>query len=143
MQGTFFEVGLGACGKVNKDSDHIVAISSSIFGSGGNCDQVFRDVLFGVQVRVGWPADSCNAVHANQKQQEWQNRIWACARRVPWLWCWGYRYVYPENDLDVDRMVLTNAYTDMSPSLFQALGASLDEGVLDVSWHFEKKGFQP
>ena len=40
-------------------------------------------------------------------------------------------------------MVLTNAYTDMSPSLFQALGASLDEGVLDVSWHFEKKGFQP
>ncbi|KAI1793057.1 hypothetical protein LXA43DRAFT_1092972 [Ganoderma leucocontextum] len=40
-RGTFFEVGLGACGKVNKDSDHwhIVAISSSIFGSGGNCDQ--------------------------------------------------------------------------------------------------------
>ena len=62
---------------------------------------------------------------------------------MPWLWCWGYRYVYPGNDLDVDHMVLTNAYTDMSPSLFQALGASLDEGVLDVSWHFEKKGFQP
>ena len=43
----------------------------------------------------------------------------------------------------LNRMVLTNAYTDMSPSLFQALGASLDEGVLDVSWDFEKKGFQP
>ena len=52
-QGTFFEVGLGACGKVNKDSDHIVAISSSIFGSGGNCDQVCHDALCSVQVRVG------------------------------------------------------------------------------------------
>lgn len=40
LQGTFFNVGLGACGKNNVNSDHIVAISSAIFGSGGNCEQV-------------------------------------------------------------------------------------------------------
>ncbi|KAJ3480849.1 hypothetical protein NLI96_g8070 [Meripilus lineatus] len=31
--------GLGACGFVNKDSDHIVGISSLVFGTGGNCNQ--------------------------------------------------------------------------------------------------------
>ncbi|EIW59086.1 Non-catalytic module family EXPN protein [Trametes versicolor FP-101664 SS1] len=38
-RGTWFNVGLGACGKTNVDSDKIVAISSNIYGSGGNCDQ--------------------------------------------------------------------------------------------------------
>ncbi|KAI0755277.1 RlpA-like double-psi beta-barrel-protein domain-containing protein-containing protein [Daedaleopsis nitida] len=38
-RGTWFNVGLGACGKHNVDSDKIVAISSNIYGSGGNCDQ--------------------------------------------------------------------------------------------------------
>ncbi|KAI0769882.1 RlpA-like double-psi beta-barrel-protein domain-containing protein-containing protein [Fomes fomentarius] len=38
-RGTWFNVGLGACGKNNVDSDKIVAISSKIYGSGGNCEQ--------------------------------------------------------------------------------------------------------
>ncbi|KAI0712542.1 RlpA-like double-psi beta-barrel-protein domain-containing protein-containing protein [Earliella scabrosa] len=38
-RGTWFNVGLGACGKTNVDSDKIVAISTKIYGSGGNCDQ--------------------------------------------------------------------------------------------------------
>ncbi|KZW03662.1 hypothetical protein EXIGLDRAFT_744017 [Exidia glandulosa HHB12029] len=36
---TWFEAGLGACGKQNKGSDMIVAISHLRWGSGGNCDQ--------------------------------------------------------------------------------------------------------
>ena len=32
---------------------------------------------------------------------------------------------------------------DMSPSLFQALGATLDDGVVKVDWHFKPKGFHP
>ncbi|KAI0700524.1 RlpA-like double-psi beta-barrel-protein domain-containing protein-containing protein [Cerioporus squamosus] len=37
-RGTWFNVGLGACGKTNKDSDKIIAISSDIYGSGKYCD---------------------------------------------------------------------------------------------------------
>ena len=40
FQGTWFDVGLGACGEWNVNSDKIVAISSQIYGSGGNCNQV-------------------------------------------------------------------------------------------------------
>ncbi|EGN98056.1 hypothetical protein SERLA73DRAFT_182923 [Serpula lacrymans var. lacrymans S7.3] len=38
-RGTWFNVGLGACGEYNVNSDPIVAISSDIYGSGGNCGQ--------------------------------------------------------------------------------------------------------
>ncbi|KAI0769901.1 riboflavin aldehyde-forming enzyme [Fomes fomentarius] len=37
-RGTWFNVGLGACGKTNQDSDKIIAVSSSIYGSGKYCD---------------------------------------------------------------------------------------------------------
>ena len=32
---------------------------------------------------------------------------------------------------------------DMSPALFKAVGASLEQGVIDIQWHFMKKGFRP
>ncbi|KAL1950723.1 hypothetical protein VTO73DRAFT_5847 [Trametes versicolor] len=38
-RGTWFEVGLGACGKTNKDSDKIIAISSNIYNNGAYCDK--------------------------------------------------------------------------------------------------------
>ncbi|KAI0632424.1 riboflavin aldehyde-forming enzyme [Trametes polyzona] len=38
-RGTWFNVGLGACGKTNKDSDKIIAISSNIYSNGAHCDQ--------------------------------------------------------------------------------------------------------
>ncbi|EMD40119.1 expansin-like protein [Gelatoporia subvermispora B] len=38
-RGTWFDVGLGACGYNNVNSDKIIAISSDIYGSGGNCNQ--------------------------------------------------------------------------------------------------------
>ncbi|KAI0780555.1 Non-catalytic module family EXPN protein [Trametes elegans] len=41
-RGTWFNVGLGACGKTNVDSDKIVAISSQIYGNGNNCEQYMR-----------------------------------------------------------------------------------------------------
>ncbi|EIN03661.1 hypothetical protein PUNSTDRAFT_109272 [Punctularia strigosozonata HHB-11173 SS5] len=34
---TFYETGLGACGKTNTDADFIVALNSQQYGSGGNC----------------------------------------------------------------------------------------------------------
>ncbi|KAG0700443.1 RlpA-like double-psi beta-barrel-protein domain-containing protein-containing protein [Suillus ampliporus] len=38
-EGTWFEVGDGACGYEDTDSDPVVAISAQIYGSGGNCNQ--------------------------------------------------------------------------------------------------------
>jgi len=38
-KGTWFYPGLGACGDVDSALDPIVAIASSRFGTGGNCDQ--------------------------------------------------------------------------------------------------------
>lgn len=42
VQGTWFEVGLGACGDWNVDSDKIIAISHLRWADGGNCNQVSR-----------------------------------------------------------------------------------------------------
>ncbi|ETW82098.1 Non-catalytic module family EXPN protein [Heterobasidion irregulare TC 32-1] len=36
-QGTYFAVGLGACGWTNTDSDYIVALASADYGSGAHC----------------------------------------------------------------------------------------------------------
>ncbi|KAI9001246.1 RlpA-like double-psi beta-barrel-protein domain-containing protein-containing protein [Trametes punicea] len=99
-RGTFFNVGLGACGKENKNSDLIVAISSQIFGSGGNCEQFMQITnTENGKTAFGLVRDECPGCGAGD--------------------------------------------IDMSPSLFQALGASLDQGVIKVSWHFEPKGFHP
>ncbi|KAH9933233.1 RlpA-like double-psi beta-barrel-protein domain-containing protein-containing protein [Epithele typhae] len=99
-RGTWFDVGLGACGKTNVNSDKIVAISSEIYGSGGNCEQYIQITnTKNGKVAYGKVRDECPG-------------------------CGKY-------DLD------------MSPSLFKALGASLDVGVLSLSWHFENKAFKP
>lgn len=37
---TWYEVGLGACGYNDTDSDPIIAISAQIYGNGGYCNQV-------------------------------------------------------------------------------------------------------
>ncbi|WVR06668.1 hypothetical protein IAU60_003700 [Kwoniella sp. DSM 27419] len=44
-QATYFEVGLGACGWTNVDSDYIVAVNSPQYGLngyGGNCGQTLE-----------------------------------------------------------------------------------------------------
>ncbi|THH27880.1 hypothetical protein EUX98_g6315 [Antrodiella citrinella] len=38
-RGTWFNAGLGACGDEDSNDNPIVAISSQIYGSGGNCNQ--------------------------------------------------------------------------------------------------------
>ncbi|KAJ7598796.1 riboflavin aldehyde-forming enzyme [Mycena floridula] len=61
-QATWFNVGLGNCGEVNKDSDHIVAISKAFYddNNGGNCDQWVQvtDSRNG-QTHYGKTRDSC------------------------------------------------------------------------------------
>ncbi|RPD62744.1 hypothetical protein L226DRAFT_568551 [Lentinus tigrinus ALCF2SS1-7] len=37
-RGTWFEVGLGACGEYNVDSDKIIALSSDIYSNGKYCN---------------------------------------------------------------------------------------------------------
>ncbi|KAI8978793.1 riboflavin aldehyde-forming enzyme [Trametes punicea] len=41
-RGTWFNVGLGACGETNKDSDKIIAISSQIYANGAHCGESVR-----------------------------------------------------------------------------------------------------
>ncbi|ORY91229.1 RlpA-like double-psi beta-barrel-protein domain-containing protein-containing protein [Syncephalastrum racemosum] len=40
--GTFYTVGLGSCGKTNKDSDKVVALSSSLMSSGDLCGKKIK-----------------------------------------------------------------------------------------------------
>ncbi|THG97299.1 hypothetical protein EW026_g4672 [Hermanssonia centrifuga] len=59
-RGTYFDTGLGACGWTNQNSDKIIAISSSIFGSGGNCGQYIQITnTANGKVAYGTVADSC------------------------------------------------------------------------------------
>jgi len=98
-KGTYYEVGLGACGYTDSDSDYIVAISQNIYNS-GNCNQYMRieNTATG-DVAYGQTRDKC-------------------------MGCDSYAI-------------------DLSPSLFQALGASLDEGTITVSWNFMPSDYSP
>ncbi|CCM05937.1 uncharacterized protein FIBRA_08176 [Fibroporia radiculosa] len=99
-RGTWFDVGLGACGYENVNSDPIVAISHDIYGGGGNCNQWIHIT------------NTANGVSAyGQTRDE----------------CMG-----------CDATAI-----DMSPSLFESLGADLSVGVLTVEWNFMNKGFDP
>ena len=40
IKGTYFNVGLGACGEFDTDDDAIVAISADLYGDGGYCNRV-------------------------------------------------------------------------------------------------------
>ncbi|EPS98413.1 hypothetical protein FOMPIDRAFT_144446 [Fomitopsis schrenkii] len=41
-RGTWYDVGLGACGYTDVDTDYIVAISTDIYASGSHCDEYIR-----------------------------------------------------------------------------------------------------
>lgn len=87
-QGTFFNVGLGACGKNNVNSDHIVAISSAIFGSGGNCEQV-RSAPCAIPTSL-LIAFVFPIVHGDHKQGERQDGARSCPGRMPRMRRRGY-----------------------------------------------------
>lgn len=57
-RGTWFEVGLGACGFVDQDNDWIVAISHEIWGTGGNCNQYVTITSNGI-TRTARARDEC------------------------------------------------------------------------------------
>ncbi|KAG6848642.1 hypothetical protein H0H93_015296 [Arthromyces matolae] len=57
---TWFEAGLGTCGKVNADTDLIVAIPTALYASGSHCGKKVQitDVASGVTV-TATVEDSC------------------------------------------------------------------------------------
>ncbi|KAJ8597479.1 barwin-like endoglucanase [Rhizopogon salebrosus TDB-379] len=61
-QGTWYEVGLGACGYDDTDSESIVAISAQIYGSGGYCNQtVYITNTDNGQTATGEVRDECES----------------------------------------------------------------------------------
>ncbi|KAF7795163.1 hypothetical protein EIP86_006312 [Pleurotus ostreatoroseus] len=59
-RGTWFDTGLGACGWTNVNTDKIIAISSSIYGSGTNCGQYIQITnTANGKTAYGTVADSC------------------------------------------------------------------------------------
>lgn len=55
---SFYDVGLGACGKTNVASDFIVALNSAQFGSGGYCFQMIT-ITYGGKSTQAQIADEC------------------------------------------------------------------------------------
>ncbi|TDL17557.1 hypothetical protein BD410DRAFT_729848, partial [Rickenella mellea] len=103
----------GACGEIDQDTDHIVAISSQRFGSGGNCNQA--NELFYIELYIH--------------------------RKLKWIHITGNgntafgltRDKCPGCGIDD---------LDMSESLYQEL-ANLGTNSITVTWNFEPFGFQP
>ncbi|KAF9802154.1 hypothetical protein IEO21_09964 [Rhodonia placenta] len=64
-RGTYYEVGLGACGYHDVDSDAIVAISHDIYGNGGNCNQWMQITNPSTgKVQYGKTRDECMGCNA-------------------------------------------------------------------------------
>ena len=97
FQGTWFDVGLGACGKYNVNSDKIVAISSAIYGSGGNCEQVSAaEAMMPTETAcIPQRANVFRAVDAHHQHRERQERVRIGSRRVPRLRRLRHRCVPP------------------------------------------------
>lgn len=55
---SYYDVGLGACGKTNVASDFIVALNSAQFGSGGYCFQIIT-ITYGGKSTQAQIADEC------------------------------------------------------------------------------------
>ncbi|KAF8154297.1 RlpA-like double-psi beta-barrel-protein domain-containing protein-containing protein [Crassisporium funariophilum] len=55
---TWFHDGLGNCGFVNKDSDHIVALSTREYGNGERCNKKIR-IHYGSNSIIATVTDSC------------------------------------------------------------------------------------
>ena len=122
-----FNVGLGACGKVNKDSEHIVAISSVRFNNarGGN------------HVTGGLTHNSQFVQITNKKNGKKAFGL-VCDS------CPGCADGDLGNVVHQCCLVLTRIpHGTGRHELFQALGAPLSQGVVNIEWHFEPKGFKP
>ncbi|TDL17536.1 hypothetical protein BD410DRAFT_754329 [Rickenella mellea] len=65
-RGTFFDPdgGIGACGFVEQNTDHIVAIGSQRFANGGNCNQWIQISANG-KTAFGLTRDSCPGCGVN------------------------------------------------------------------------------
>ncbi|KII88439.1 hypothetical protein PLICRDRAFT_140676 [Plicaturopsis crispa FD-325 SS-3] len=61
--GTWFNVGLGNCGKTNKDSDWIVALPTSDYASGSHCDHKIKIKANG-KTATALVRDSCPSCEA-------------------------------------------------------------------------------
>ncbi|KII95718.1 hypothetical protein PLICRDRAFT_170331 [Plicaturopsis crispa FD-325 SS-3] len=57
-QGTWFEVGLGNCGKTSVDSDHIIALATSQYASGAHCNKKVTIKANGI-TKTATVLDSC------------------------------------------------------------------------------------
>jgi hypothetical protein len=51
-QGTWFDVGLGACGHTSVNSDFIVALPASNYDGGSHCGDVCALLMFGGSVKL-------------------------------------------------------------------------------------------
>ncbi|KAN0090814.1 RlpA-like double-psi beta-barrel-containing domain containing protein [Tylopilus felleus] len=98
--GTYFDVGLGACGFNNVNTDLIVALPVSQYGTGQHCNQYV------------WIEDT-----------QTKKTAYAQVRDK----CPGCQ----------------EGHLDMSPTLFENLGAPLGQGVIDITWHFMHPGWHP
>lgn len=82
-QGTWFNVGLGHCGKWNKDTDRIVAISGSLYAQNGgsNCDQASS-----LSDELPAHSDRFHSVRRDHRHYYRKEIIWKDARQLPELW---------------------------------------------------------
>ena len=140
QQATYYYPGLGACGETDGNSDPVVAISHLIYGNGGNCFQVMRCLthyLTDERLTYG------STVDANHRPSHWHQPVRQDRRRMRGLWRVRHRSA-TINYIEEYWVCADDLSADLSPSLFESLGAPLSQGVIEgVEWHFEAKGFSP
>jgi hypothetical protein len=147
--------GLGACGDVDSALDPIVAIASSRFGTGGNCDQVLfplfipslasNDAYQWIKITntdngmstYGKTRDSCPSMLSSNLSPSY-------TAHMDVLGCGS-------DDLGTSRStppftdsscMPVNEPADMSPAVFEEIG-NTDAGLIPVSWNFQPMGWSP
>lgn len=135
-QATWFNVGLGACGYQNKDSDYIVALAQPDWDNKSHCNKVRSTPFFAgfggtsdiVTLSLAQKLQITNPKNGRTKTATVRDLCPSCPSGNLGGSCPSPTF----------ESILTPHLSriDLSPSLFKALDDNLDYGVFKMTWKY-------
>jgi hypothetical protein len=136
-QATWYNVGLGACGYTDKNSDAVVALAQPNWGGGSHCNQVrstpflagFCDTLGLITLSLGQKIQITNPKNGKVSTATVRDLCPGCGSG-------SLGQSRPPLGSTSILISLLPSRLDLSPSLFTTLFGSTDLGVAPMTWTY-------